>query len=177
MQGNSRINTLPKDFDKEKILDIAALARQRQEIIKLKEQSARISQEIGERQMEMKKQQTEFNEEKKILEQKVEADEKAQQEQTTNMINASMLKAEQDRKAMMQENLDMIKRLEEMQQSCNHELKTCISELQRRQEQVKKESKEVSNEEYLKRKAMEIAGCALGVVLAGMISQKRCTVM
>ena len=36
MQGNSRINTLAKDFDKEKILDIAAHAYQRQEIMKLK---------------------------------------------------------------------------------------------------------------------------------------------
>ena len=36
MRENSRINTLPKDFDEEKILDIAAHARQRQEIMKLK---------------------------------------------------------------------------------------------------------------------------------------------
>ena len=107
----------------------------------------------------------------------MEADEKAQQEQTTNMINASMPKAEQDRKAMMQENLDIIKHLEEMQQRCNHELQRRISELQKRQEQVKNKREEVSKEEYLKRIAMELVGGALAVALAGLISQKRCTVM
>ena len=63
----------------------------------------------------MEKQQRRFNEEKERLQQKMAADAKAQQEQTTNMIKASMRKAEQDRRAMMRDNQVMKARLEEMQ--------------------------------------------------------------
>ena len=121
----------------------------------------------------MEKQQTEFKEEKKILQQKVEADEKAHQEQTTNMIKASIPKAEQDRTALMQENLDMIKHLEEMQQRSNHELKSRISLLQKYQEQVKNKIEEVSKEDYLLKAIEIVAGSFLAVALVAYMGQRR----
>ena len=62
----------------------------------------------------MERQQTKFNEEKERLQQKMEADAKAGQEQTTNMTKARMRKAEKDRRAVMQDYQVMKARLEEM---------------------------------------------------------------
>ena len=79
----------------------------------------------------MEKQQRMFNEEKERLQQKMAADAKAQDEQTANMIKASMRKAEQDRRAMMRDNQVMKARLKEMQR-CNQELEQSISNLNHR---------------------------------------------
>ncbi|XP_015752495.1 PREDICTED: guanylate-binding protein 6-like isoform X3 [Acropora digitifera] len=94
IQGNLRILHRQKDFDERKSQEIAARAYQEQEVMKLKEQSAQLLQEIRERQLEMEKQQRKFKEEKERLQQKMAADANAQQEQATNMIKASMQKAE-----------------------------------------------------------------------------------
>ena len=125
---------------------------------------------------QMERQQTKFKEEKKRLEQKMDADAKAQQEQTTNMINASMPNAEQNHKVMMQENLDMINYLEEMQQRCNQELKRRISDLQKSQEQVKNEKKKVSKNDYIDI-AIDIVVGLLALTLAEVLRQKKCIVM
>ncbi|XP_067054290.1 guanylate-binding protein 2-like [Acropora muricata] len=128
MQGNLKFLTQLKDFDERKSQEIAAHAYQQQEIMKLKEQHAQLLQENRERRMEMEKQQRRFNEEKERLQKKMAVDAKAHQEQMTNMTMASMQKAEQDRRAMMQENQATKARFEEMQRR-NEELEETIERL------------------------------------------------
>ncbi|XP_067052778.1 guanylate-binding protein 6-like, partial [Acropora muricata] len=137
MQRNLKLLTELKGFDKRKSQEIAARAYQKRENMKLQEQQAQLLQELRERQLEMEKQEIKFNKEKKILQQKMAADAKAHQEQTTNMIKASMRKAEQDRRAVMQENQEMKTRLNEIEKY-NEKLNKENVDLNDRLEKLKK---------------------------------------
>ena len=118
----------------------------------------------------MENQQRLFNEEKERLRQKMAADAKAQQEQTTNMIKASMQKAEQDRRAMMQENLDVKEKLEEMQRY-NQKMEQNIGELQERLQELKDKEAKVRKEEFLL-EALKVVVPAVSVALAAAMKYK-----
>ncbi|XP_074617681.1 guanylate-binding protein 6-like isoform X1 [Acropora palmata] len=165
MQGNLRILKQLKDFDETKSQEIAARAYQEQEIMKLKEEHAQLLQQNRERQMEMEKQQRMFNEEKERLQQKMAADAKAQQEQTTNMIKASMRKAEQDRRAMMRDNQVMKARLEEMQRY-NQEMEQTISNLNHRLRLIQERKEEASKPGFVKTALGIMSGVCTAVSIA-----------
>ncbi|XP_067054263.1 guanylate-binding protein 6-like isoform X3 [Acropora muricata] len=175
MQGNLRILKQLKDFDERKSQEIAARAYQEQEIMKLKEEHAQLLQQNRERQMEMEKQQRMFNEEKERLQQKMAADAKAQDEQTANMIKASMRKAEQDRRAMMRDNQVMKARLKEMQR-CNQELEQSISNLNHRLRQNQDRRVEASKPGFFE-KAIKIVSGVGTVVSAAAHAVSSCVAM
>ena len=107
----------------------------------------------------MEKQERKFNKEKEILQQKMAADAKAHQEQTTNMIKASMQKAEQDRRAMMQANQATKARFEEMEKY-NQEMKQENAKLIDLLEKCEKEIKELK-EPWFFQKALKKVGDTL----------------
>lgn len=116
----------------------------------------------------MEKQQRMFNEEKERLQQKMAADAKAQEEQTTNMIKASMRKAEQDRRAMMQDNQVMKARLEEMQR-CNQELEQSISNLNRLLQQNQARAVEASKPGFFEKALKIVSGVGTVVSTAAKV--------
>ena len=124
----------------------------------------------------MEKQQTKFNEEKERLQQKMEADAKARQEQTTNMTKASMQKAEQDRRAMMQDNQVMKARLEEMQRRYQESLMTTRTEFNERLLSLQEKKREVSREEF-SLTALELVTPIINTVVKEAIRQNKCIVM
>ena len=91
-----------------------------------------------------------------MLQQKMAADAKAHKEQTTNMIKASMQKAEQDRRAMMQENQATKARFEKIE-NCNQELKQQNAKLILQLEECKGKIKRLS-EPWFFEKALEKVG-------------------
>jgi len=113
----------------------------------------------------MEKQQRMFNEEKERLQQKMAADAKAQQEQTTNMIKASMRKAEQDRRAMMRDNQVMKARLEEMQRY-NQEMEQTISNLNHRLRLIQERKEEASKPGFVKTALGIMSGVCTAVSIA-----------
>ena len=123
----------------------------------------------------MEKQQRKFNEEKERLQQKMAADAKAQDEQTANMIKASMRKAEQDRRAMMRDNQVMKARLEEMQR-CNQELEQSISNLNHRLRQNQERRVEASKPGFFE-KAIKIVSGVGSVVSAAAHAVSSCVAM
>ena len=96
----------------------------------------------------MEKQEERFNKEKERLKQKMAADAKAHQEQTTNMIKASMQKAEQDRRAMMQENEVTKAHFEEMKRY-NQELEKMIKELKEHLQSIEAKLSQTSEPGFL----------------------------
>ena len=123
----------------------------------------------------MEKQQRMFNEEKERLQQKMAADAKAQDEQTANMITASMRKAEQDRRAMMRDNQVMKARLKEMQR-CNQELEQSISNLNHRLRQNQDRRVEASKPGFFE-KAIKIVSGVGTVVSAAAHAVSLCVAM
>ena len=123
----------------------------------------------------MEKQQRMFNEEKERLKQKMAADAKAQEEQTTNMIKASMRKAEEDRRAMMRDNQVMKARLEEMQR-CNQGLEQSISNLNHRLLQNQDRRVEASKPGFFD-KALKIVTGVGSVVSAAASVVSSCVAM
>ena len=92
----------------------------------------------------MEKQQRRFNEEMERLQKKMAVDAKAHQEQMTNMTMASMQKAEQDRRAMMQENQATKALFEEMQRR-NEELEKTTELLKENVKLMEAKLDDVSN--------------------------------
>lgn len=97
------------------------------------------------------------------------ADANAKQEQMTNMIKASMQKAEQERRAMMQENLDTKEKLEEMQRY-NQKMEQSISELEECLRRLNDKEAKVSTAEYFL-EALKIVGPILGGALTGAMKK------
>ena len=97
------------------------------------------------------------------------ADANAKQEQMTNMIKASMQKAEEERRVMMQENLDMKEKLEEMQRY-NKKMEQSISELEECLRQLNGKEAKVSTAEYLL-EALKIVGPILGGAVTGAMKK------
>ena len=96
------------------------------------------------------------------------ADAKAQQEQTTNMIKASMRKAEQDRRAMMRDNQVMKARLEEMQRY-NQQMEQRIGNLNHCLRQNQERREEASKPGFFDKALKIVSGVATVVSTAAKV--------
>ena len=124
----------------------------------------------------MERQQTKFNEEKERLQQKMEADAKAGQGQTTNMTKARMRKAEEDRRATMQDYQEMKARLEEVQRCYQESLMTTRTEFNERLLSLQEKKHEVSSAEFFL-KALELVTPIIKTGVNEAIRQDKCIVM
>lgn len=119
----------------------------------------------------MERLQKRFEEEGKILREQMEADAKAQRDQMDNMLKASMKKAEEDRRAFMQENQTLNARLGEMQKS-NNEMQQMVESLKLQLLQNQRRREEVRKPSFFDKAVQVVTG--LGTI-AGAVS--KCSVM
>ena len=119
----------------------------------------------------MEQLQKRFEEEGKILREQMEADAKSQRDQMDNMLKASMKKAEEDRRAFVQENQTLNARLGEMQKS-NNEMQQMVESLKLQLLQNQGRREEVRKPSFFDKAVQVVTG--LGTI-AGAVS--KCSVM
>ena len=126
----------------------------------------------------MEKQQRKFEGERKILQEQMAADAKAQQEQIENMIKASMQKAEEDRRAFMQENQALNARLGEMQRS-NQEMQQMIASLNQQITQNNSRQREVRKPGFFDSALQVVSGpgSLIGAGVGVVENIRKCNVM
>ena len=127
----------------------------------------------------MKKLSEKFEDERKRLREQMEADIKAQQNQMANMMNANMKRAEEDRKAFMQEKQALNARFGEMQRS-NNEMQETIKGLEKQLHENLEKQREVSKPGFFEKAVKlasgvaDVAGKVAGVVA---LATSSCSVM
>ena len=119
----------------------------------------------------MEKLQEKFAEERERLREQMAADAQAQNNQMENMVKASMKRAEEDRKAFLQQNRALTNRLGEMQRS-NEEMQQMIDSLQQRLLQNRGQQQEVREPGFFDKAVQLVTG--IGAIAT---ASPKCSVM